>query len=313
MNMPREFHIDSYLSGLLIGYRPRNFIADQILPVVPVNKQSNVYAKILKDDWFRNEVADRAPGTLANEIGYKVSSDTYFCPNYEFRHGIPIETINNADQPHAPAQRGAEFIVDKLMLNYEIRTEDTITTGVGSTSTPTTWGDFNNSDPMTDIEVAQEAIRSTTGYVPNTAIIPRKVFLKLRRHPDIVQRVFPGAGIGGTVNVAQMADLFGVSKILVPETIKNTATEGAANAFTDVWSTHVSLLYVDPNPGLMTPTFGIAFRWNGDGMSAAGPGISIERKFDDDRKVQWLRGGYYQDEKIVAAELGFQIKTGITA
>jgi hypothetical protein len=101
--------------------------------------------------------------------------------------------------------------------------------------------------------------------------------------------------------------------VFVPQTIKNTATEGAADAFTDVWSTHVHLLYVDPSPGIMTPTFGLAFRWAGDGASQGPGGITIERKYDDDRKVQWLRAGYYQDEKVVASELGFTIRTGITS
>lgn len=313
MNQPREYHIDGFLSGLLIGYRWLNGIADQIFPVLPVNFQSDVFGKINKSDWFRPEVADRAPGTLANEIGYTVSSDTYFCPNYKLRHQVPIETVNNAQPPHQPLQRGAEFLFDKHMLNFEIRVQDTIATGVGSSSSPTAWSDFNNSDPMTDVEVAQEAIRSTTGFVPNTAIVPRKTWLKLRRHPDIVQRVFPGAGIGGTVDTAQFANLIGVSRIFVPQAIKNTATQGATDVFTDVWSTQVHLLYVDPNPGIMTPTFGLAFRWNGNGMSQGPGGLTIERKYDDDREVHWLRAGYYQDEKIVAAELGFTINTGITS
>lgn len=315
MNDARDFHIDAFLSGFSLQYRPEGFIADQIFPVVPVAKQSDVFAKIDKGNWFRSSVADRAPGTLANEINYTVSSDTYFCPNYALRHPVAVEAVQNADPPHAPLLRGTEFLADKHMLNYEIRVYDTVVGGVGSVTTlagTNIWSDFNNSDPMTDLEVAANAIQGTTGLEPNLCVMPRKVWQKVRRHPDIVQRVFPGAGIGGTVNLQQFGDLIGVERVLLARTIKNTSTEGAADTFTDVWSTHVHLLHVKANPGLNTATFAIAPRWNGDGTNGSPTAGQIERKYDDDRKVYWLRSGYYQDEKIVASELGFTIRTGIT-
>ena len=37
---PEDIHIDAPLSNVLLKYRPTGFIADQILPVVPVMKQS---------------------------------------------------------------------------------------------------------------------------------------------------------------------------------------------------------------------------------------------------------------------------------
>lgn len=318
MNDPREFHVDGFLSNLVTGFRPRDFIADQIFPVVPVNKQSNLFATIPKGNWFRTDVSNRAPGTLANEISYTVGSDTYFAPNYELRHKIPWETLDNADAPFQPLQTGTELLITKHSLNLEVRVEQTLAAGIGSSAILTganAWSDFANSDPIGNIETAQNAIQSTTGLDPNLAVIGRKAWQKIRRHPDIVQRVFPGAGIGGTVDLAAFASLIGVDKVLIGKTIKNTSVEGVGSndTFTDVWSTNVHLLYVDPNPrGDMVATFGLSFLWTGPNIGSKGPGNwQVERKRDDDIKSDWLRTGYYQDEKIISPELGYTIRTGI--
>jgi hypothetical protein len=316
MNDAREFHVDGFLSSLVTGFKPTGFIADQILPRVTVGKQSNIYATIPKGNWFKVDVADRAPGTLANEITYTVGSDTYFCPNYELRHKVTAEAIDNADSPFRPRQKGAEFLVTKHELGYEVRVERTVAAGVGSSTTLTggdAWSDFTNSDPMGDIEVAQNAIQYSTGLDPNLGVMGRRTWQKLRRHPDIVQRVFPGGAGGGTVSLAQFGELIGVPKILIGTTIKNTGAEGGADTFTDVWSSNFHLFYVDPNPsGDQVATFGLSFLWTGPTIGMKSPGNwMVERKYDDDIKAEWVRTGYYQDEKIVAPELGFTIRTGI--
>jgi len=41
----RDLHIDVPLSNVVVGRRPEGFIADQLLPITSVDKQSNVYYK----------------------------------------------------------------------------------------------------------------------------------------------------------------------------------------------------------------------------------------------------------------------------
>lgn len=313
---PGDFHHDTLISNLLVGYRPRGMIADRVFPVIPVAKESNTYPRIDRGNWFRLPTTQRAPGTAPHEVRYTVSSDTYRTVNYELSTVVDWETIDNADAPFEPLVRGGEFLVDQLMLDFENRTATRAWATVGSSSTLTgasAWDNFLNSDPLTDLEVAREAVRATTGFVPNQAIVPEKTWLKVRRHPDIVRAVFPGAGVGGIVSTAQFADLIGVGEVIVPGTIKNTGGAGLADAFVDVWSTSTLLLYTDPRPGIMRPSFGAAFRWGGPNIGMGGPGaFAIERRRDTKRKVEELQTGYYQDEKTIAPELGFLIATGIT-
>ena len=313
---PGDFHIDAILSGMLEGYRPTDMIADGIFPVINVNKQSNIYAKVNRGNWFRNPTTLRAPGTAPREVSYTVSSDTYKAENHELATVVAFETIDNADDPWNPMVLNGQFLIDQLMLGYEIRTYDTIIGGVGSSMSRTgtdAWDDYGNSSPLEDMDVAREAIRRNTQKRPNVAIMGEKAWIKVKRHPDLLKAAIPGGLGGGVLNEQQMAGLIGVDKFLIGRLIKNTAEEGAADTFTDVWSTNLIMAHVAPAPGIMVPSFGYAFRWTGPNIGARGPGsFAVETRRDTKRKVVEMQTGYYQDEKISAAELGFLINTGIT-
>jgi hypothetical protein len=321
MNDPREFHVDAFLSTLATGFRPKDFIADQIFPRVTVAKQSNIFATIPKGGWFRIDATNRAPGTKANEVTYTVGSDTYFCPNYELAHKVAWETLDNADPPFRPLQTGTQLVITKLELDYEDRVRSTIASGVGSVMTLSgtdVWTDPLNSDPYGNFETAKNAIFDTTGEEPNVCIIPRRVVQVLATHPDVIARTHPGGAGGGTATLGQIRDMiFGEGtdgRILVAKTLKDTSADGATtNAFTPVWSSNVTLMRVDPNPSAdMVKTFGLTFLWTGANIGMKSPGNwQVERKRDADVKADWVRTGYYQDEKIVSAELGFEIRTGI--
>ena len=314
---PGDFHVDKFLTNILIGYRPSGLVADQIFPVVPVQKQTDIFAKVDKGAWFRIPNTQRAPGALAREVAYTVSSGNYVCKNYELATTVPYETIDNADAPHEPMRQSGELLLDNLAMDFETRVFSAVEGGVGSATLRTAgstsaWDDFANSDPIGDCEVGQEAIRKTTGFMANKCVVGYRSWLKLRRHPDLVRAAYPGAGVGGLVTPEQFGNIIMCPNVIIAKPIKNTADEGQADAFTDVWSTHVYLLYVTDRPGIMVPTFGYAFRWTGQNIGANAPGnFAMYTMRDDRRKVQHLQTGYYSDERVVASELAFKIGTGI--
>ena len=320
VDAPGAWHIDALQTNLLIAYRPLGFIADQILPVIGVQKQSNRFAKIDRRGWFSRPSTLRAPGDGAKEVSFTVSSDTYLCENFELATKVPWETLDNADAPHEVMTRAGEFLGDQLALDYEVRVQQTVVGGVGSSLTLTganAWDAFATSDLLGNCDTAREAIRQSTGRRPNVCIMPTRTWLKVQRHPDVIRHVFPSGVGGGVAAPQQFGNLIGVERVLIPEAIQHTGAEtaGAGDtglAMTDVWSTNVTLLYVTPTAGLMVPTYGYSFRWTGPNIGGAGPGnFGVMTTRNENNKSTYLRAGYYQDEKIVAAELGFNIVTGI--
>lgn len=315
-NLPNlaDTHRDQFLSDFLLGYRPAGMIADRISPVVRVNKQSNQYGIMNKGDWLRRNNTTRAPGEPPKAYNFSVSSDRYVCENYAIAHHVWYETQANADAPFDPRRDGAMFMKDQLMLDFECRVEATLSAGVGSSSTRTggdAWSDYANSDPITDLRVARQAVRVSTGLRPNVAIIPQKVADVMTNHPEFLKAAFAGAGVGGMVGEAELQRIFQVPTVLVPDTVKNTSASGAADSFTDVWSTNVYLLHVAP-PSLISATFMLSFQWAAPEIGQNTPtNFQVYMKEDDERQITKMWTGYHQDEKVVAPELGFRIATGI--
>lgn len=313
--VPRDAHLNQFLTNYLLGYRPQGMIGKLVAPYITVDKQSNNYGVINKGDWLRVENTDRAMGEKPKQVKFSVSSDMYSARNYALGTEVAYETVDNADSPIDPSMRAVEFLKDKLDLDYEVRVEDKCSTGCGSSQTLTggdAWSNFSTSDPIANLRLARQAVRATTGYRPNTAVLGQKAWDVIQYHPDLVKAAYPGAGVGGVLSLDKFAQIAGVDRVLIGETVKNTGTEGLADAFTDVWSTHCYLFHIAPNPGIMVPTFMIGFGWKGNSIGRGGPGAyQVMQKEDDESGVTRYWTGYYSDEKIVAPELGFKIVTGI--
>ena len=64
-------HVDAVLTNISIAYMQdqSNFIASQVFPEVPVDKQSDKFFVFDKNSWFRDEAQKRAPGTEFGRLG----------------------------------------------------------------------------------------------------------------------------------------------------------------------------------------------------------------------------------------------------
>lgn len=308
-------HVNRHLTNLLIAYRPENLIADQIMPVVNVQKQTDLFPILDKSAWLRLPTSTlRSPGEAAKMVSFSVSSDSYNAVNYALREAVDYETQQNADDPLDPLADAGRHLRDQLGIDYEVRVRSTLVSGVGTTVTvASAWNGGAGTDPAADVDIARQAIYSTTGKYPNLAVIGQKAWQAVKHNPNIVNAVYPGGGGGGTVTMDQFAAFLEVPRVLVGRTVYNAGAEGLADSFTDVWSTDCTLLYVAPRPALRVATFGLSFNWSGGKLRAGIPNnytVYTEEMAKEGRTEIWT--GYYQDEKVIAAELGANIATGIT-
>jgi len=308
-----DLHIDTPLSNISIGWRPRNLIAPDVFPLVNVPKQSDAFYVWDRDEWLRTPNTQRAKGTAAKRIPLKVSSDNFFCLNYALAAELPYEDISNADAAIGLRESASNRIVDGLTQDWEQRLATTLTTttNVGSAFDLTAaglyrWNDHVNGAPVEDLFVGIESIRLRTGYKPNVFLLSGHAWARFARHPDVIKYV-RGAGDnlgGGSVTEDQIAKAFLFDKVLIGGGVKNTAGEDAPGTYTDVWTTAAILAYVNPQPALMEPSFGYTYYWQPEGF----PGrFGVERRRDDDKHIEIVETHTFQDEKITASALGFLI------
>ncbi len=303
----RDLHVDRLLSQMAIGFADNSVIAGTIAPVVPVDKQGDIYSVFSRADAFRTEDDKRSPGTEANKITRTISSDNYYAQNYALKYPITLEDRENAD----PVFRqnlwndAAEYVTDKLMLSWEVRVAALVnaTTNVGSSAgVASEWDAAASSDPIGDITTALDNVQDLTGQRPNRLVFGLDAWRSIRRNDQILDRVFGTSFPQPFATRAQVANLLEVPNLHVGEAYRNTANEAQAETLNKVWGDNVLCCYTPDSASRDRPSFMYSYRWSAPGL----PNMQAERHpFDAKTKTEEVEVGYYQDEKITGSEYAF--------
>jgi len=307
-------HLDRPLSDYAVrafDAEGGGFIADQLLPTVPVEKQSDKYYIIEPGAFLRGHDTRRAPKTSANRVEFRVSSDSYFADNYALAADHAIEDLANADASIDLRRNSTDLVINGLRLDQERRTANLITSisNVGSgviLAGSAKWSDAN-SDPRADINTGHAFIRSQTGLLPNTAVIDWDTMMVVKRHPLLLDLY--KYTVGGELNDGQMREILGVERVLVGKGIVENALEEGASSMTNIWGNNVVLAHIGAATGLRSMTLATRMRWQPAGMPGPFQVITSAEDQAGSRHIETLEAGYYQAEKVVARNLGYVIQT----
>lgn len=293
-----QVHIDRAITNACIQYRNVDFIADKVAPVVPVTKDSDKYFIFTKGDWLSDDADDdRAPGARAARSGYGLSNGVYLLKQIAIAHPIPVETVDNADEPLKPFEDGAEFCMQKALLRRERRTATNLfTTGVWGTdnTTATDWSDFNNSDPANDVATGQDTILQNAGVLPNQLTIGWQVWQALRQHPDGIDRFKHTQA--GLLTPEQVAAWLNVERLVIGKSVYNAAKEGATASMSFVWGKHALLSYVTNAPALRTPTAAYIFQKKG---------VQTRRWREEAENQDVVEATIATDPRVTASDAGY--------
>lgn len=313
-----QVHTNVPLTNISIAYiqSAKEFVADKVFPVVPVDKQSDIYYTYKKNDWFRDEAKERAPGTESAGGGFNIDNTaTYNCRIYAYHKDVPWDIRNNADPGINVDRDATEFVTQRLLVRREkIFADNYFTTGVwgkdytGVASGPTgdqfiQWSDYANSDPIDDIKKGRLYIKSITGFKPNTLLLGEEVFETLKQHPDVIDRYkYTQAGV---ITADLLAKVFEVDRLLVGGAVYATNAEGATEAYSFIHGKAALLCYSAPNPGLLTPSAGYIFAWRNLANNVGnGMGVAISKFEMRQLKADRVEGEMAIDPKLVASDLG---------
>lgn len=319
-----DLHIDKALTNMSVQYLQdeSNFIAGQVFPMVPVQKQSDRYFVYKKEDWFRDDAQERAPGTESAGGDYDIdNTPTYFCRKYAFHKDVFEEDRANADDPLTPDEDAVAFVTDKILLNKENNWARTFfKTGVWGTDLQGAaaaeagkvvyWDDYANSSPIEDITAASTAQAEVTGKRPNTIVMGRRAYDALKNHPDFLDRVkYTQKGVVTTDLIAQMFD---VDRVLVANAIQNTAKKGQQAEMSFILGNHVLLCYTTNAPRLKTATAGYTFVWTGlMGSNALGGRINRFSMPQLGIGTERIECELAYDMKVIAADMGTFIENAV--
>lgn len=314
-----DVHVNTPMTNVsvaLIQDRSR-FIASSAFPPVPVSKQSDLYYTMPAGAFNRIEVARFAEADAPRRAGYTLNTESYRCDAFGLGHLVSDRARNNADSALNLDQNATIFLTNQSLLNREKEFANaffktSVWTGdqTGVAASPAAnqflqWND-QSSTPIENIRARATVIHQRTGFRPNTMVLGRQTFDAMLNHPDIIDRVKYGQIAGGPAmaNVAILAQLFEVDRVLVGDAIENTAKEGVTDSHSFIFGKGALLCYSPPNAGLNTPAAGYMFVWRGmQGTGATGTRILQRREPIGERGDLFEIEDYF-DMKAVAADLG---------
>lgn len=305
--------IDPFLSGVARRYKSDGFIADLLLPRIPVRKLAGQYPIFAEQYWFANDVdnksADRQP---AKEIDFEWSLDTFLCEEYKLKVSLTELEDSQAEPELRLRQSKAEFLAHRMNLAYEHRVAallDTIDNGGqldnAMDATPSTNWDQATATIEADIKGGVTGVYDEIGRPPNVLVIPYKVAYAAAVQEDIraiiAYEIQGGNGdsllrLGSRV----LPPVIHGMRVVIPMGQTTTAKEGATSITkTEIWGDEVRLLYVDPSAKWGEPS--VAY-------NLAHTPRTVTRWRDVDPDVEYIRELERQDEKVVAPKAGYVLR-----
>jgi len=324
-----DVHVNRPLTSISIAYmlNTDDFVAGKTFPVVPVDKQSDLYYVVdAEREMLRDIMQERAPATESDGMTFKLSTNPYFARKYSLHHDIPDEVRDNADDPLDMDQMTTQALTQSALIRREVlfntsfftagNPGDTWTFDVdGVSSGASTAAAFDPTDnannqklqwndaastPIEDIRQGKRYVKARTGLRPNVLTLQETVYDTLLDHPDIVGRIDRGQTSGAAMaNRVTLAQLFEVDEVLVMGGVKNSAQKGATASIGFIGGKNALLSYRPPAPGRMVASAGYWFDWK-NGRARGIRKFRMELK-DADR----LEYTDYMAPTKIGADLGY--------
>jgi hypothetical protein len=314
--------LDQLLTGISIGYQldEAKFVADRVFPRVPVSKQTDRYLKWDRDAWFRTDAQERAPATESAGTGFAFSTDTYYARVYALHVDLADQVVANADDVVNLESNSTKLVTQQLLIQRDLKWLATFFTPGGVAGTRTSpWGttrsgvaagpvgtqfvqwNVGGSTPIADLRLSIVAQEAATGYRPNALVLGPRVWAKLIDHPDFIERIKYSER--ALVTTELLARVLEIDEVLIASAVLNSATEGAAAAFDFSAGKHALLLYRTPNAGLMVPSAGYIFTWNGY-LGENAFGTAMKRFRMEQIASERIEGEIAYDMKVTAPDMG---------
>lgn len=288
---------DPVLSTHARGYRQSQLVAPFLFPFADVTSYGGKTVEFGKES-FKVYNSKRAPGENTKRIRPGYEGKSYAIVPSALEAVVPREHMRDASQVPGInlASRAVNVVLRSQLLEYEVDAAALATSTasfdadhrVALTSTDV-WSSAT-SDPIGDVETGREAVRSTIGLYPNTAIISAAAYKNLRSHAAIIDRT-ANTGIR-KVTLDLLKQIFEIDNIYVGGGV--VANE--AGTFGDVWGDSVVLAYVSPgadvNANIEEPSFGYGYRIEGMPL--------VEQPYYDNNAKSWIYGVSNDATPVVA-------------
>ena len=305
--MKHPFPLNPTLTGIALAYQNEAFIADQVLPRVPVNGELYQWNEYTVEEKFTIPDTTAGRSGRVNEIEFTHQKRESSVRDYGLEDPIPNADIQAAQGGNFnPLGHATEMLTELILLDREKRVaklvQDPSIYAASNKEAPTSTDKWDHADSK-PLEQLADAIEVPMAR-PNVLLLNGVSALALRRNPSVVRAFNGSTGADGLVPLAFIRELLEIDQIIVGRGKYNAAKRGQNMDLAQLWGNHALLIHRNPQA---RPQGGITFGWT------AQWGGRIASDWDDRniglRGGRRVRVGESVDEKIVAKDVAFLIQS----
>lgn len=297
------------------------FIGYQVLPIINVAMQGGKFGRVPTEQLGKLADVLRTSKGNYNRIAWTFTDDSFATTEYGLEGVV--------DDRNAKLYRlffDAELATSRLVLhNVLAKAEIRVASAVFNTTTFTgaalttgvsvEWSTAATAVPITNVFAASQKVRDNCGQYANALVISRKVFRNLQNCDQIIDRIASqGAGAPTKptdITEQMLARCFDLDRVVVGNSSYDTALEGQATVFGDIWDDEYAMVCVlaSENDPIEVPSIGRTFHWDEDGST---PGGTIETYDSVETRGRVVRVRHEVQEKVIYPECG-HLLSNITA
>lgn len=262
--------VDQLLSGVSNMMVPAGMIAEKLLTPLKVKESSGLLGKYGKGHLriVDSRIVGRGEAPRVQLIERDITT-SYQMEGHGLEGLVTADDYRNVKDPF----KAEEDETMALTLNLALGKEFALAANLANTSVITNnvtlsgsqqFSDPENSDPLGVSDTAVETILDATGQVPNVAFMDAKVLLRLRRHPQIWDRLGFKYTQNGKLSQEQVAEALGVEEIMIASAFYNSAKKGQADAIARVWGKHLWFAKLEKAPAPYQTTGGYYLTYEGE-------------------------------------------------
>lgn len=292
--------MDSFMEFDLMASM-RGFIGPQVLPFFSVSLQAGQFSLMPVEALLAERRTNRASGAHYNRQDWEFEQSSFATLEYGAEEVLDDRERRVYAYAFDFEQVSAMRAMDAVLRAYEKRVADAVfhATNFGTpTAVAVEWDVPQSATPIDDVLNEITAFKNAAGFLPNAVIMNDKVLRNLQKCDQLIDRVkYSGVDDPKKITTSMLAALWGVSKVIVPSSMRNSANPGQSVSFADLWDDeYVAVCYIAESGDLREPCLGRTFHWTGDGSSEQG---TVEQYRDESRRADVMRVRIDVQEKIL--------------
>ena len=287
-----------------------------VMPVLNVPVRAGQYPSFLlkEGQLLKSEVKNRAPYSAFARGTRSFNQETYAALEYGFEEAVDDTVVADVSRFFDAEVIAAKLSKRKLLLAHELRVAAQIfnTSNFTSTNSSTAYTIANIAtfDAAQDVQDAIDRLIAKGEATNNLkVVIPYAVWTRIRASTKFQNRL-RGAGMSSdtilNASLANAAEVFGVSEVLIGRTSYDSAAEGLAFVSANAWAnTYIWVGSVtESSSGFFGGGAGFTLNW-----SEYGPAVGVFTYRDETIKSNIVRASHYVSEKIVNGNAGQLVAT----